>query len=276
MGRKAERRHGEIAVAATESVRAAQRQIWCTLRPWLEVSCRQQVRVARRADQLPLFAAPRVMFAMYGECLLTATWLCLFYLMVFILLVKVICRRTLITYLACIGMVFFLQLTSGEDQWFLRATTFISVVMPITILMRWGILAAVSYFFANLTLSVICSHNIALWYGTTTLVSVLLFVLAVGCGARRIGRKITVGPAGRGWLGQAWAPGDAFCRDGGMRGGEVTRCANSVDRVFVKRSGIGDWQNERRLSSTDAPNGRVCPTVKTFYWCFGAGSANLG
>ncbi len=136
------------------------------------------------ADQLPFFAAPRLMFAMYGEFLLTATWVCLFYLMVFILLVKVICRRTLIAYLACIGMVFFLQLTSGEDHWFLRATTFISVVMPITILMRWGILAAVSYFFANLTLGVICSHNIALWYGTTTLVSVLLFVLAVGCGTR--------------------------------------------------------------------------------------------
>ncbi len=124
------------------------------------------------------------MFAMYGEFLLTATWVCLFYLMVFILLVKVICRRTLIAYLACIGMMLFLQRTGGEDQWFLRATTFISVVMPITILMRWGILAAVAYFFANLTLGVICSHNIALWYGTTTLVSVVFFVLAVGCGAR--------------------------------------------------------------------------------------------
>lgn len=124
------------------------------------------------------------MFAMYGEFLLTATWVCLFYLMVFILLVKVICRRTLIAYLACIGMMLFLQRTGGEDQWFLRATTFISVVMPITILMRWGILAAASYFLANLTLGVICSHNIALWYETTTLVLVLLVVLAVGCGVR--------------------------------------------------------------------------------------------
>ncbi|MEE3371213.1 MAG: serine/threonine-protein kinase [Planctomycetota bacterium] len=136
------------------------------------------------ADHLPFFAAPRLMLAMYGEFLLTATWVCLFYLMVFILLVKVICRRTLLAYLACIGVVFLLQLTSGDAQWFLRVTTFISVVMPITILMRWGILAAVSYFFANLTLGAICSHNIALWYGNTTLVSVLLFVLAVGCGAR--------------------------------------------------------------------------------------------
>ena len=136
------------------------------------------------ADQLPFFAAPRLMFAMYGEFLLTATWVCLFYLMVFILLVKVICRRTLIAYLACIGVVFLLQVTSGEDQWFLQATTFISVVMPITILMRWGILAAVAYFFANLTLGAICSHNVALWYGPTTVISVLFFVLAVGYGAR--------------------------------------------------------------------------------------------
>ena len=56
------------------------------------------------------------MFAMYGEFLLTATWVFLFYVMVFILLVKVICRRTLIAYLACIGMMLFLQRTGGEDQ----------------------------------------------------------------------------------------------------------------------------------------------------------------
>ena len=135
-------------------------------------------------DHLPFYGAPRLMLAMYREFLLAATWVRLFYLMVFILLVKVICRRTRFAYLACIGVVFLLQLTSGDDQWVLRVTTFISVVMPITILMRWGILAAVAYFFANLTLGAICSHNIALWYGSTTLVSAPLFAFAVGSGAR--------------------------------------------------------------------------------------------
>ena len=136
------------------------------------------------ADQLPFFGGPRLMFAMYGEFLLTATWVCLFYLMVFILVVKVICRRTLIAYLACIGVVFFLQIMGGEDKWFLSVTTFISVVMPITILMRWGILATVAYFFANLSLGAMCTHNVALWYAPTTLISGMLFILAVVCGTR--------------------------------------------------------------------------------------------
>ena len=98
------------------------------------------------ADQLPFFGAPRLMFAMYGEFFLTATWMCLFYLMVFILLLKVICRRTLIAYLACIGVFFVLQLTDGDTSPLQRVSTFISVVLPITVLMRSGIFAAVAYF----------------------------------------------------------------------------------------------------------------------------------
>lgn len=110
--------------------------------------------------------------------------MCLFYLMVFILLLKVICRRTLITYLACIGVFFVLQLTDGDTSPLQRVSTFISVVLPITVLMRWGIFAAVAYFFASLSLGAINTHDLSLWYANPTWFSGILFVAAIGCGAR--------------------------------------------------------------------------------------------
>lgn len=135
------------------------------------------------SHSIEYLASNSLTVALLGESILSGMWFTLFFFMVFTILLKFVLRKSMLVYLSAVTICSLLEiipwLQRGGMPVELLLLAILSVLLPFTVMMRFGILPAVGYWMFMEALELIKTADASMWYFNATLFVTLLILATI-------------------------------------------------------------------------------------------------